>query len=465
MMDWDTLTPLTALTHLDGRNSRKVTPLKSIFSEYAWMKSRLGVMSKYLAYISFALTKRALPLSEEKKLQAIEDSFSLSDAKTVREIERTTNHDLKALEVYFESSLKKQGLCRLIPYINIGIGSEDINNISLGITFHSGRGEVLVPAIGRVARALAELAKVEEKTSMIGRTHAQPANVTTFGKECANPLSRLCDEIEYFTSLPLSAKCGGEVGSFQAFMGVDASVDWIRFTDTFVRGFGLKPTHTATQIAPYDSMVRFLQSLYRINSIFLDLCKNMWLYVLLGYLNVKKIDAEVGSAGMPHKVNPIFFEGAEGGLETANGIIELLVRKLPINRLQRDFSDSTMRRNLVLPFAFSLLSYQSLEEAFKRVTVDREMIAKDLKSHAEVWTETIKVYGTMHGVEHMYDRLKEATRGRVVSFADLLNIVNSLPLKEKEKQELMILCDGHHNPYPGRIVDEVVRRARKVFHF
>ncbi|MBI3559540.1 hypothetical protein HY087_00210 [Candidatus Gottesmanbacteria bacterium] len=202
--------------------------------------------------------------------------------------------------------------------------------------------------------------------------------------------------------------------------------------------------------------------MYRINSILLDLTKNMWLYVLLGYLKVKKIDAEVGSSGMPHKVNPIYFEGAEGGLEMANGVIEVCCRTFPVNRLQRDFSDSTIRRNVVMPVALGLLSYQSIAQALDRIDVDSKSMTRDLAQHAEVWTETIKAYGTTHGIADMYERLKKATRGKVLSQGDLRDLITGLPLKEKEKQELTLLCDGHHSPYPGRIVEEVVGRAKKI---
>lgn len=327
------------------------------------------------------------------------------------------------------------------------------------------RDDVMIPAIRKMAKQLIELAFTHRATAMVARTHAQPANVTTFGKEIANTLSRLSDEMEIFQTMKFQAKCSGEVGTYQAFMGLGKSFDAMVFCDRFIRSFGLTPCPVSTQIAPYDSLVRFLQSLYRINIILLDLCKNMWLYVLLGYLKVKKLDAEVGSAGMPHKVNPIYFEGAEGGLEMANGIIELFVRKLPVNRLQRDFSDSTMRRNIVLPLSYSLLSYQSIVEALERIDVDTDAIQKDLASHAEVWTETVKAYGTTHGIDDMYDRLKKATRGRVLSQKDLQDIITALPLNEKEQQELRKFCGMYPNPYPGRIVDDVIKRTKKVFNY
>lgn len=456
-------TPLLALTHLDGRNAHKLLTLRSHFSEFSWMKLRLCIIVEYCRAIYQTLERRKLDPREKQKLTAVYEHFSLTHARAVVKLEKTVNHDIKALELFAGRRLRSSGLAKYIPYINLGIGSEDINSIALGLQLKNSRGEVLTPALSQIAKTLQMQAQKEKDTVMVARTHGGAANVTTFGKEIANHLSRLCDEFEIFMSLSFSAKCSGEAGTFQAFTGVDRRVDWIAFSDTFIRSFGLVPT-AATQIAPYDSIIRYFQSVYRINSILLDLVKNMWLYVLLGYLRVKKVDAEVGSAGMPHKVNPIYFEGAEGGLEMANGIIEIFVRKLPVNRLSRDFSDSTVRRNFVLPLAYSLLSYQSLTEAFDRIVVDREGISKDLQTHREIFIETVKTYGLSHEISDMYDRLKEVSRGKELSEQEFTSIIASLPLKESEKQALIALCDGNHNPYPVTIVEEVVKRSRNVFH-
>ena len=459
MMDWDSFTPLTALTHLDGRNSRKLSALKPHFSEFAWMKLRLDVIVSYVKSISTKLTGKTVPRADDKKLSSLIDSFSLTEARKVVQLEKTVNHDLKAIELYLVNELMKRKLARYIPYVNLGIGSEDINSIALGLQLVGSRGEILIPEFERVVHSLSILAEQEKNTLMIARTHGQSANVTTFGKELANTLSRLLGELEIFRTLQLQAKCLGEVGTLQAFIGVDSSIDWLKFTDMFVETFGLQPSHAGTQVTPYDSVIRYLQSLFRMNGILLDLVKNLWLYVLMGYLIVKKKDSEVGSAGMPHKVNPIYFEGTEGGLEMANGIIETLVRKLPINRLQRDFSDSTLRRNLVMPIALGLLSYQSIVKGLSRIAVNREAMRDDLCSHAEVWVETVKTYGLMHGISDMYDRLKKETRGRTLSASDLEALISGLPLSTKEKKELINLCDGTHNPYPARIVDEIVKRS------
>ncbi len=462
MTFWEENSSLTALTHLDGRNASKVSVLRPYFSEFAWMKARLGVVISYCKIIALKVTKRKLSVHDIKAIDAIHTTFSLSDAQEIVSIEKTVNHDLKALETYLTRSFKRLNLLKLIPFVNLGVGSEDINSIALALLLKNSRGEVIVPALQQIFLSLSSLSQKEKNTYMIARTHAQPANITTFGKEVAGSLLRLCDEFEIFSSHSFTAKCSGEVGSYQAYLGVDSRVDWISFTDHFIKSFGLHPSHGATQIAPYDNLSRYFQSLYRINTICIDFCKNMWLYVLLGYLRVKKIEKEVGSAGMPHKVNPIYFEGAEGGLEMANGVIEALVRKLPINRLSRDFSDSTLRRNIVLPLAYSLLSYQSIVEALTRIEVDREAIAADIDSHQEVWLETVKAYGTVHGIVDMYERLKKETRGRVLSKNNLEKLVMELPLKKSEKVELLFLCNGRGNPYSSLIVSEAINKANNL---
>ncbi|MBI4066298.1 hypothetical protein HY411_01135 [Candidatus Gottesmanbacteria bacterium] len=288
-MDWDTLTPLTSLTHLDGRNGRKLSSLKPYFSEFAWMKLRLGIMISYTQHMAVRLTGKKISVKDRQKLTTLVDTFLLPQAEEVTRIEAEVNHDLKAIELYIVKKYSQLGLSRYIPYVNLGVGSEDVNSIALALQLLRSREEVLIPVIGRVVDLLCTLAEQEKNTLMIARTHGIAGSVTTFGKELANSLSRLCDELKFFRFVRLEAKCSGEVGSFQAFIGINRPVDWLTFTDTFVRSFGLHPSPAATQIAPYDSAVRYLQSMFRINSTLIDFCKNMWLYVLLGYLKVKKL--------------------------------------------------------------------------------------------------------------------------------------------------------------------------------
>ena len=492
MIDWSTHSELTALTHLDGRNSHKLTGVRPYFSEFAWMKMRLGVMVDYLAALYKFIGDRPISSVIKQSMTAIARNFSLADARTIARLEATTNHDLKAIEQFFVMMLNKKNLAAFVPYVNLGIGSEDINSIAMGRLVGECRELVLLPCFQKIASCLIALAEAEKNTIMVARTHAQAANVTTFGKEMANPLLRLCDEVEIFTSLTFSAKCTGEVGSLQGFFAIDKGRNWLVFTDGFVRGYGLIPSHAATQIAPYDSMVRFLQSLERINNILLDFVKNMWLYVLVGYVRVTKVETEVGSAGMPHKVNPIYFEGAEGGLEMANGMLETLSRTLLVNRLQRDFSDSTARRSVSMPIGLSVLSYQSIEEGLKRLSVDREAIALSLDRHQEICLESVKVFCLRRGVPDIYpsyaglqpeglskrlrwvdtetipivfgiyDWLKDKTRGKTLNVKEFQELLEELPIDVQGKQELKTMLSAV-NPYPAKIVMEGVKRAKHIF--
>ena len=462
MINWEASSFLTNVTHIDGRNAAKLTMLKPIFSEFGFMKMRLEVMIKYVLHIARKIGKLNLSTSDIDNMLKIYTGLTIDDAKRVKKYEKVVNHDMKALELFLISSLKRSHLFRLIPYVNLGIGSEDINNIAIAMQLDRSRGEVMVPLFKEVAACCIAFANKEKDTVMIARTHGQPANVTTFGKEVASTLFRLCDEIEIFQHSVLDAKCSGEVGSFQAQFAVHQTVDWMDITDSFIRSFGFNPTHGATQITPYDSIVRYLQSVQRINTILLDFVKNMWLYILLGYLKVKKISSEVGSAGMPHKVNPIYFEGAEGGFTLANGIIETLARTLMINRLDSDFSDSTMRRNIVTPIALSVLSYQSIIEALKRTALDHDVIEKDIETHQEVWIETIKVYATAHGISDAYEILKKKTRGLVMTVQDLVDLIETLPLTRNQKKECLSFCGEQVNPYPSKIVEEALRKTIKL---
>lgn len=450
MLDWEAPNHLLSLTHLDGRNAHKLTSLRPYFSEFAWMKMRLAIMEKYVE----------TQLPHYKNSLGIAEAFTPAEAKKVVGLEKTLNHDLKALEEYMISRLPSPIASKAAPLVNFSVGSEDINNIALGRILLDVRAQVLIPGIRAVLVSLALLAKKEKNTVMPARTHGLPAGLTTFGKEIANTIIRLKDELALFSSIRLSAKFSGEVGTFHAASQSGTQRDWMAFSDSFIRSMGLVPHHGATQIVPYDTLAGYLQSIFRINAILTDLCQDMWLYVLLGYLKLQKKEEEVGSAGMPHKVNPIYFEGAEGGFIMANGIIETLVRKLPLNRLQRDFSDSTVRRNLVLPFAYSLLSYQSVVEAFSRISVDRDAIAADLHAHAEVFIEPVKAILLEAGIAGAYTLLKKYSRGRIFTADELLALTDTFSVSEEVKQKITTLVRGRGktNPYPARIVAEALRK-------
>lgn len=459
--NWQDSHQLTSVTHLDGRNAGKLFSLRPYFSELAWMKERLFVLVSHLISLAPLVTK-PMRAADERKLYRITSHFSLADGERVRAIEKTVNHDLKALEMFLSAKMTGN-LKQFKRFLLFGLGSEDINSLALARLITKSRGEVLVPELAGVIESLANLASKEKETLMIGRTHGLPAGLTTLGKELANPLFRLCDELITFNQLRIRAKLSGEIGSLHSLSASSVKVDWFAFGDRLIKSLGVEPSRASTQIVSYDSVIRYLHSLFRINSILIDLCKNMWLYVLIGYCGVVKKDKEVGSSGMPHKVNPIYFEGAEGGLVMANGLIETLARALPINRLQRDFSDSTVRRNISLLYAYSLLSYQSLIEALRRTEVRRDVIAADVKTHAEVWVEPIKIIMIESGFENAYELLKRKTRGQTFTENSLKELVSTLPIDASVKKKIFLLVSGGvKNPYPSRLVKEALARVKKI---
>ena len=422
--------------------------LRPYFSELAWMNERAFVMVAHLRALApvFGFTAPALP-----------QKFSIKDGERISGLERVLNHDLKALEQYVATKIPLQTR----RYLLYGLGSEDVNSIAFGRLVVRSREQVILPNIFTLLDDIAETVKREQLTFMIARTHALPAGVSTLGKELANPLFRLCDEISHFKTIPFQAKLSGEVGTFHSISYGAHAQNWLKFSDKFIRAQGLEPQHGSTQIVPYDSLIRYLQSLSRINTILIDLCKNIWLYILLGYVRIVKKEKEVGSSGMPHKVNPIYFEGAEGGLGMANGIIETLARTLMVNRLQRDFSDSTVRRNVPLVLAYSLLSYQSMHEAFQRIQIDRKAISLDLENHAEVWIEPIKIVLIESGMVDAFDVLKKKTRGRSFTRTELGRLIDSLPISVSIKRKLTEL-PMTVNPYLTRITAEALSKVRKV---
>lgn len=462
MIDWQTFEPLLALTHLDGRNGKKLVVLRAYFSEYAWTKRRIGVIVAHALAV-----QKACGETPSKNfitfLTHLVNSFSLSDAKIIQGYEKIYHHDLKAIEFFIEQKIQKSKFSAYKKFVMLGIGSEDINNIALRQTLLDCIHEVMCPAVSAVGRQIAEITKKEKQTFMAGRTHGQPANVTSFGKEMAVFLSRLIDSYDVFYKTRFRAKCSGEIGSFQAQWAANTDIDWVSFEKKFLSSYALTPAGASTQIAPYDDIIVFLQAVSHVNTVLLDFSKNMWLYGLLGFIKTRPLVKEVGSAGMPHKVNPIFFEGAEGGLLMANGLIDVLVKSLSTNRLQRDFSDSTVRRNLPLIFAYSLLSYQSVSEAIDRTVVDRQEMTRDMNRHAEIFAETIKSFCQYAGVEHIYDFLKEKMRGKTYSSDEVKILIKSLPLTSSQKKELEFRCFRLQNPYPARIALSVVKRAHKTF--
>lgn len=385
---------LTALTHLDGRNRGKLSGLGAYFSEFNWMKTRILVLIKWLDF----LQKKKI-IKKSGDLLKIYENFSLQEAKKILKIEKTTNHDLRAIQLYLSQVLKTD-------FIGFGLGSEDINNLALRLLAKGGFEKVLAPKLLEIKNKLRKFTKEHKSLTMLARTHAQPASVTTFGKETGLYLYRFTKELDFLINCKFSGKISGEAGNYNALNFVLPKLDWLKNSEEFISSFGLSVNLFATQINPYDDLIVFFDSLKRLNQVLLGFCKDLWLYSLLGYLKIAQVAKEAGSAGMPHKVNPIHLEGAEGGLEQANCLLEFFSRKLSYSRLQRDFSDSTVRRNFVLAFSYSLLSYQSLITGFERIEVNQKQIAFDLESHPEVFSEGLKTLMIFQGEKNAWEKVQ-----------------------------------------------------------
>lgn len=465
MIDWNLSHPLVNLTHLDGRNAQKLTSLRPLFSEFSWMKIRLEVILTYASAMYELITKHTLTRNIKKDITEIYTTFTIHDAESIAVTEKTIKHDLKALEYYAVSQLKTAGLGYINPFMGLGIGSEDINSIAISLTLQKTRDTILLPELANVvSHIMLKMQLPSYSQPMIAFTHGQPASITTMAKELSNYLARLTQEAEMLKKLPFYAKLSGEVGTFQSFDGISQSVDWLTWTDRLIQSYGLIPSHHSTQVVPYESLVRYLESIKRINIICIDFVKNLWLYSLMGYIKNNPIKEEVGSAGMPHKVNPIYFEGAEGGLMMANGVIETLTRELPVRRLQRDFSDSTLRRNIPLVFAYCLLSYQSIIEGLKRSSIDEQKIKEDFLIHPEVFIETIKTYAAARGDDTIYETLKTQTRGKNISQNNLHGIIKNLPVSANNKKQLVRLISNWENKHLNNVIGEALTQAKKVFH-
>ncbi len=456
-MDWNLIHPLSALTHFDGRNGQKLGSLKKYFSEHAWMKYRLYVMARYLEFLS---TQKLIP-GRYILDRNMFSKFTLSESEKISRIEKETNHDLRSLEIYFKNLLKSIHRDDISPYVNLGIGSEDINNIALRLQFREALYLEILPAMGRVLGDLLKLSENYQHQILLGRTHGQPAALTTFGKEISIFAIRLSGELDTLLRLKLHGKVSGEVGTFAALASVFSGRDWLKLEERFLGYFELSAS-PATQIVPYDDVIHFFDVLKNCNAILTNFAKDIWLYASFGYLSFANISAETGSAGMPHKINPQYFEGAEGGLEYANAQWEFFSRKLSQTRLQRDFSDSTVRRNIVIPVAYSLLSCQSLEIGIRRMLVNTEKMEEDAGSHWESASEILLAFLKSGGNDQAYEAIKLRMRGKTFTFSQWQNFISDMHLDESLQKYLLGLTPGRLVGESSLITAAVLKKARQM---
>ena len=454
------LSPLTAVSPVDGRYGSKTDDLRPIFSEYGLIRHRVAVEVRWLKALAAQPQIVEVPAFSghaSNLLDAIVENFQLADAQRVKNIERTTNHDVKAVEYFLKERIAgNTELEAVSEFIHFACTSEDINNLAHALMIREGRGQVLLPQMDELIGAVRDLAHRYADVPMLSRTHGQPASPTTLGKEMANTVHRLRAQRQQVAAVQLLGKINGAVGNYNAHLAAYPEVDWPSFARSFVEdSLGLTWNPHTTQIEPHDYMAELFDAVVRFNNVLIDFCRDVWGYVSLGYFKQRTVAGEVGSSTMPHKVNPIDFENAEGNLGVANAILEHLAGKLPISRWQRDLTDSTALRNLGVGIAHTSIALQSALRGIGKLEADPERMAADLDANWEVLAEPIQTVMRRHGIDRPYERLKELTRGRRIGAGDLAEFIDGLELPDGVKAELLALS-------PAAYVGNAAEQARSV---
>lgn len=447
---------LTALSPLDGRYAAKVAALGPIFSELALIRNRVVVEIRWLQTLTEhpQITEVApLSTSATEVLDNIVAEFSDADAERVKAIESTTNHDVKAVEYFLkERTAHHPELQKISEFIHFACTSEDINNLAYGIMLKQGRDHVLAPRIAELIDTLGNMANRYATQPMLTRTHGQPASPSTIGKELRNVVARLERAYQRINRVELLAKFNGAVGNFNAHYAAFSQVDWPHVANHFVAGFGLTYNPYTTQIEPHDSVAELCHAMCRLNTILIDLDRDIWGYIALGYLRQKPVANEVGSSTMPHKVNPIDFENSEGNLGLANALLGHMAEKLPISRWQRDLTDSTVMRNLGVAFGHCLLAYDATLKGLGMLDIDPSRLNTDLDNAWEVLAEAIQTVMRRHGVDNPYEHLKALTRGAEehLDREHLQSFIKGLAIPDAAKQELLALSPATYTGNAAR---------------
>ena len=449
---------LTSISPIDGRYSAKTGPLKAIFSEYGLIKYRLLIEVRWLEAMSKNSQISEVPefsLKSKNVLSNIVDNFSLADAKVIKEIEKTTNHDVKAVEYYLKEKVSSNPeLQNVNEFIHFACTSEDINNLSHALMLEDGR-QVLLNEMRKTLNLITDLAKDNADVAMLSRTHGQTASPTTLGKEMANFSYRLMRQIEQLEEVKIMGKFNGAVGNFNAHISAYPNLDWPNTSKNFIESLGINYAPYSSQIETHDYIAEYFHALNRFNTILIDFCRDVWGYISLGYFTQKTIEGEIGSSTMPHKVNPIDFENAEGNLGLAIAIGEHFATKLPISRWQRDLTDSTVLRNLGVSCAHCLISYSSISKGISKLEVNQDKLIDDLNEAWEVLAEPIQTVMRRHGVKNPYEKLKSLTRGKKIDAKILADFIGSLDIPEDAKEELRKLT-------PMNYIGDAIKLARDI---
>jgi adenylosuccinate lyase len=442
------LSSLTALSPIDGRYAEKTYGLRKIFSEYGLIRYRVRVEARWLeALAAHPGIPEVPPLSAEatQRLNVIADQIDEQDAHRVKVIEATTNHDVKAVEYYLkEKFASSDELSAIKEFIHFACTSEDINNLAYALMLRDARAQVLLPALDKLIASLSMLSRRYAEQPMLARTHGQPASPTTLGKEMAVFAQRLKRQRKQLAEVEILGKINGAVGNYNAHLAAYPDLDWSAFSAEFIASLGLLQSPATTQIEPHDFIAEYFHALIRANTILIDFCRDVWAYISVGYFAQKAVEGEVGSSTMPHKVNPIDFENAEGNLGMANAILAHLTEKLPISRWQRDLTDSTVLRNLGVGVAHAVVAFQAIEKGVGKLNADHHRMSRDLDDNWEVLGEAIQTVMRRYGLPEPYEQLKRLTRGQKLGREAIRAFVQELALPEADKQRLLAMTPASY---------------------
>lgn len=453
------LTALTALSPIDGRYQDKTATLCPIFSEFGLLKFRVTVEVRWLQKLASHTQINEVPAFSEKAndyLNQIVANFSIEDANRIKAIERTTNHDVKAVEYFLKEKCEALSELQAVnEFIHFACTSEDINNTSHALMLKTAREEVLLPEWKKIIDAVSDLAKRYQHIPLLSRTHGQPASPTTIGKEMANVAYRLQRQYNQLEKLEILAKINGAVGNYNAHLSAYPDIDWHTFSQEFIESLGVTWNPYTTQIEPHDYIAEFFDCVVRFNTIIIDFDRDMWGYIALNHFKQRTIAGEIGSSTMPHKVNPIDFENSEGNLGLANAVMAHLGQKLPISRWQRDLTDSTVLRNLGVGLGYSLIAYASTSKGISKLEVNEQHLRDELDQNWEVLAEPIQTVMRRYGIEKPYEKLKELTRGKRVDEVAMREFIDKLDIPENEKIRLKEMTPASYIGYAVELVDKL----------
>lgn len=450
-----TISTLTAISPIDGRYRARTEALSHYFSEYALIRYRVLVEVRWLQQLAAhpgVPEAPVLSVGAQARLERLISEFDTTDAQRVKDIERVTNHDVKAVEYFIKEKIADEAdLKAQLEFVHFACTSEDINNLSYALMLRDGRDQVMLPVMRQLIEQLRTLAHDTAAQPMLARTHGQTASPTTVGKEIANVVYRLERQFKQFSESPVLGKINGAVGNYNAHLSAYPDVDWQANAQQFVEALGLQWNPYTTQIEPHDFIAEMFAACCRFNTILIDLDRDIWGYISLGYFRQRAVAGEVGSSTMPHKVNPIDFENSEGNLGIANAVMQHLAEKLPISRWQRDLTDSTVLRSVGTGFAHALIAYHATLKGLTKLSINPVVLQRDLDNSWEVLAEPIQTVMRRYGVEQAYEKLKELTRGQAINEATLLGFISSLDIPEHAKDALRNLRPDN---YTGNAVDQ-----------